>query len=276
MNKSEIKCCMLLIILSIVAFISSMTVISIRLNDDSNTQDGNKILDAIVIDNDDNKNVNIEIPDSNNDSKEEEKIKKPELMLKIDALKKENSEVVGWIEIEDTKINYPVMQGVDNEFYLSHNYKKEKNIEGSIFVDKSYDFSKPSTNLLIYGHRYPGGTVFEDLKKYTDESFYKNHQIIKFTTSNEESEYEIIAVFLSRVYYKNETDVFRYYYFIDAANEEEFNYYINNSKASSLYDTGKTAVYGDELMTLSTCAHYTENGRLAIVAKKVSSVKYKD
>lgn len=274
MNKSEIKCCTLLIILSIVAFLSSMTVISIRLNDDSNIQDGNKILDAIVIDNN-NKNIEV-VPDSNSESKEEETIKKPELMLKIDALKQENSEVVGWIEIEDTKINYPVMQGVDNEFYLSHNYKKEKNIEGSIFVDKSYDFSKPSTNLLIYGHRYPGGTVFEDLKKYTDESFYKNHQIIKFTTSNEESEYEIIAVFLSRVYYKNETDVFRYYYFIDAANEEEFNYYINNSKASSLYDTGKTAVYGDELMTLSTCAHYTENGRLAIVAKKLSSVKYKD
>lgn len=275
MNKSEIKCCTLLIILSIVAFISSMTVISIRLNDDSNIQDGNKILDAIVIDNNDNKNIEV-VPDSNSESKEEETIKKPELMLKIDALKQENSEVVGWIEIEDTKINYPVMQGVDNEFYLSHNYKKEKNIEGSIFVDKSYDFSKPSTNLLIYGHRYPGGTVFEDLKKYTDESFYKNHQTIKFTTSNEESEYEIIAVFLSRVYYKNETDVFRYYYFIDAANEEEFNYYINNSKESSLYDTGKTAVYGDALMTLSTCAHYTENGRLAIVAKKVSSVKYKD
>ena len=275
MNKSEIKCCTLLIILSVVAFLSSMTVISIRLNDDSNIQDGNKILDAIVIDNNDNKNIEV-VPDSNSESKEEETIKKPELMLKIDALKQENSEVVGWIKIEDTKINYPVMQGVDNEFYLSHNYKKEKNIEGSIFVDKSYDFSKPSTNLLIYGHRYPGGTVFEDLKKYTDESFYKNHQTIKFTTSNEESEYEIIAVFLSRVYYKNETDVFRYYYFIDAANEEEFNYYINNSKESSLYDTGKTAVYGDALMTLSTCAHYTENGRLAIVAKKVSSVKYKD
>lgn len=110
--------------------------------------------------------------------------------------------------------------------------------------------------------------MFEDLTKYQKESFYKQHPNIKFTTNNEESEYEIISVFLSRVYYKSEKNVFRYYFFIDAQNEEEYNEYVKNCKSASLYDTGKTAKYGEQLMTLSTCSYHTEDGRLAVVARK--------
>ena len=133
---------------------------------------------------------------------------------------------------------------------------------------KAYDFNKPSSNLLIYGHRHEQGIMFEDLTKYQKESFYKQHPNIKFMTNNEESEYEIISVFLSRVYYKSEKNVFRYYIFIDAQNEEEYNEYVKNCKSASLYDTGKTAKYGEQLMTLSTCSYHTEDGRLAVVARK--------
>ena len=111
--------------------------------------------------------------------------------------------------------------------------------------------------------------MFEDLVNYKKEEFYKQHPIIKFTTPTEDSEYEIIAVFLSRIYYKSEKNVFRYYYFINAENEEEYNEYITNSKKASLYDTGKTAEYGEQLLTLSTCEYSQEDGRLAVVAKKV-------
>ena len=110
--------------------------------------------------------------------------------------------------------------------------------------------------------------MFCDLLKYKDESFYQEHPTIKFTTNKEEAEYEIIAVFRSRVYYKSEKNVFRYYYFIDAENEEQFDSFVENSKKSSLYNTGKTAQYGDQLMTLSTCSYHTEDGRFAVVAKK--------
>ena len=129
-------------------------------------------------------------------------------------------------------------------------------------------FSIPSSNLLIYGHRNKKGIMFEDLLKYKDEEFYKEHSKIRFTTTEDDSEYEIISVFYSRVYYQDEKDVFRYYYFINAENEEQYDEYVNNAKKASIYDTEKTAEYGDQLITLSTCAYHTEKGRFAIVAKK--------
>ena len=194
---------------------------------------------------------------------------KSERILQLEELQKINKDIVGYLEIEETKISYPVLQSSDNNYYVNRNYKKEKASGGSLFLDKDFDLDKPSTNYLIYGHRMKNGTMFEDLMKYANEDFYKGHPTIKFTTNEEEGEYEIIAVFYSRVYYKSEKDVFRYYYFINAENEKEFNDYIENSKKASIYDTGKTAEYGDQLMTLSTCEYSQEDGRFAVVAKKI-------
>lgn len=191
-----------------------------------------------------------------------------ERMIKLEELQKENEEIIGWLEIQGTKINYPVCQAQDNSYYLTHNYKKEKATGGALFLDKDFDLNKPSTNYLIYGHRNKNGTMFEDLMKYTSEDFYKEHKEIKFTTTKEDSTYEIIAVFKSRVFYKNEQNVFRYYYFINAESETEYNEYISNCKKASIYDTGATAEYGEQLLTLSTCEYSQEDGRFAIVAKK--------
>ena len=191
-----------------------------------------------------------------------------ERMLQVQELQKENPDVVGWIEIEGTNINYPVLQGTDNNYYMTHNYKKEEAKDGSIFLDKDYDWTIPSSNLLMYGHNMGDGAMFQDLLKYEEEDFYNQHPIIRFTTANEDAEYEIISAFKSRVYYKSEKNVFRYYYFINADNEEEYNEFVDNAKEASFYDTGKTAEYGDQLMTLSTCSYYTEDGRFAVVARK--------
>jgi len=188
-------------------------------------------------------------------------------MLQVKKLQEVNPDIVGWLEIEGTEISYPVLQDDDNEFYMTHNYKKEYTKDGSLFLDKDYNWELPSTNLLIYGHNNNNGKMFNKLLDYKDEKFYKEHQTIRFTTEKEDAVYEIIAVFESRVYYKSEKDVFRYYYFINAENEQEFNEYVNNSKEASLYETGKTAAYGDQLITLSTCAYHTEDGRFAIVAR---------
>ena len=194
---------------------------------------------------------------------------KTEKMLQLEELKKENNDIVAWLEIPNTKINYPVLQTSDNEYYMKHNYKKEKSGDGSIFLDKDYNWDIPSSNLLIYGHNNKNGNMFQDLLKYEDENYYKEHPTIQFTTVNEDCTYDIIAVFKSRVYYKSEQNVFRYYYFINAENEEEYNNYVEESKKASLYDTGKTAEYGDQLLTLSTCEYSQEDGRFVIVARKV-------
>ncbi len=192
-----------------------------------------------------------------------------ERMLKLKELKKENEDIIGWLEIPYTNINFPVMQGTDNQYYMTHTYKKENSKDGSIFLDKDYNWNPPSSNLLLYGHNNKNGNMFQGLLEYKQESYYKEHPTIKFTTVSEDSEYEILSVFLSRVYYKNENDVFRYYYFINAENEEQYNYYIEEGKKASLYDTGKTATYGEQLLTLSTCEYSQEDGRFVIVAKKI-------
>ena len=194
---------------------------------------------------------------------------KTERILQIEELKKENNDIIAWIEIEGTNINYPVLQTDNNDYYINHNYKKEKNSTGALFLDKDFDFKKTSTNYLIYGHRNKQGLMFEDLLKYSKQEFYNSHKTIKFTTLNEEAIYEILAVFYSRVYYKDETDVFRYYYFVDAKNEQEYNEFVDNAKKSSIYDTKVTAKYGEQLLTLSTCEYSQEDGRFVVVAKKI-------
>jgi len=189
---------------------------------------------------------------------------------KLNELRIENPEIVALIEIEGTNINYPVMQTNNNDYYMTYNYKKEYSKDGALFLDKAYDWNIPSTNLLIYGHNNIGSSeMFVELLKYKKEDFYKAHKTIKFTTTSEESEYEIIAVFKSRVYYQHEQNVFRYYYFINANNETEFNSFVSNAKKASLYKIDATATYGDQLMTLSTCEYSVKDGRFAVVARKI-------
>ena len=194
---------------------------------------------------------------------------KTERMLQLEELQKENNEIIGWLEIDGTNVNYPVLQGADNDFYLDHNYKKENSWAGSLFLDKDFDMVNGSSNYLIYGHRNGEGLMFETLLKYANEDFYKDHKTIKFTTIKEDATYEILAVFYSRVYYKNEQNVFRYYYFVNANNEKEYNDFVKNAKAASIYETGVSAEYGEQLLTLSTCEYSQKNGRFVVVAKKV-------
>lgn len=196
-------------------------------------------------------------------------IEKSERMIKIESLQSENADIIGWIEIPGTAINYPVLQGSDNSFYVNHNYKKQKTQSGSIFVDADYNWSIPSTNLLIYGHNMKNGTMFTSLVNYKSKKYYDAHPNIRFTTNSDDVTYEIIAAFESKVYSVSDTSSFKYYNFINARNEDEFNTFLFNIKQISLYDTGKTANYGDNLITLSTCAYHTKNGRFAVVGRKV-------
>ena len=136
-------------------------------------------------------------------------------------------------------------------------------------MSKDYDWELPSSNLLIYGHNLNNGTMFQELLKYSNKSFFEEHPKIRFTTELDDSEYEIISVFKSRVYYKSEKNVFRYYFFVNAETEQEYNDFIYNAKKESLYDIDATAKYGDQLMTLSTCSYHVKDGRFAVVARKI-------
>lgn len=255
----------IIIIFSILILISFIFLITTKYIEYKEKKDYESLADYIV----NNENQGIFMDSSQAKAKDKDKAEK---ILKLEELNNQYKDVVAWLEIPGTSINYPVVQAQDNVYYLDHTYKKTYSSRGSIFLDKDVSFEKPSDNFLIYGHRSKSGTMFEGLLEYENESFYQEHKIINFSTLQEDSEYEILAVFRSRVYNKSDTNVFRYYFFINAENESEYNNFVLNSKKASLYDTDVNASYGEQLLTLSTCAYHTEDGRFVIVAKKKTNI----
>jgi sortase B len=195
-----------------------------------------------------------------------------EILDKYKALYEKNNEFAGWVSIEGTNIDYPVMLSPeDGEYYLSNNFDKEHDGIGIPFIDARVTLGVDrSDNVLIYGHNMSTGIMFHELTKYDDEEFYKEHKYVKFDTIYEEGTYEIIGVVRTQVYDVSDTTHYRYEDFIDAVNKQEYDAYIDFIKESSMYETDSTAEYGDELITLSTCAYHVKNGRFIVVAKKIS------
>ena len=192
----------------------------------------------------------------------------PEILDEYKTLFEKNKKLIGWLKIDDTIIDYPVMQTSDNKYYLEHNFNQEYDKNGSLFLDCSCSVYPRSTNLIIYGHHMKSGQMFGQLQKYAKESYYEKHKEIQFDTIYEKGTYEIMYVFRSQVY--NEDDlVFKYYQFINANSGTEFQSYMEEMKKLSLYDTGVTAGFGDSLLTLSTCDNSQKDGRFVVVAKKI-------
>ena len=192
----------------------------------------------------------------------------PEVLEEYKKLYNSNKKLIGWLKIDDTNIDYPVMQTNNNEYYLDHNVNQEKDRNGALFLDKDCDVVNRSTNLIIYGHHMKSGRMFGNLDDYKSEKYYKKHSTIQFDTIYEKGTYEIMYVFRSKVYNEGEV-VFKYYQFIDCYSEQEFESNMKEMAALSLYDTGVTAEYGDKLLTLSTCDSTVDDGRFVVVAKKV-------
>ena len=205
----------------------------------------------------------------------------PTMLPEYEALWQQNEDFIGWLRIEDTVIDYPVMQCTEDEnYYLSRDFYEEENKNGCLILDNDSNAgvgtmeqeyingSVPSTNLIIHGHTMKSGQMFGGLKLYQDKEYGLSHNMICFDSLYEKREYELIAVFYSQVYYQSE-DVFKYYTFFQADTQEEFDDWYSNIKVMSLYDTGVTAEYGDEFITLSCCAYHVEDGRFVVVGKRL-------
>lgn len=186
----------------------------------------------------------------------------------VKELKNMNKDFVGVLSIPDTIINYPVMYTEGEDYYLRRSFDKKQSDAGTLFIDKHNNIDPIDDNIIIYGHNMKNGTMFHELLNYKKESFYKNHKYIYFNKVDNSEKYEIIAVFYSKVYYETD-NVFKYYKFYNASNEEELNDYVKNIKKLSLYNTNVNAKLGDKFITLSTCEYSQENGRFVVVAKKV-------
>ncbi len=198
----------------------------------------------------------------------EEDTEIPDVLDKYITLYNSNKNLIGWIKIDDTIIDYPVMQCNDNTYYLEHNFDQKEDRAGALFLDCNCDVVRGNDNYIIYGHHMTSGKMFASLPKYESESYYQDHPYIRFDTIYEEAVYQVMYAFRSKVYTEDQV-VFKYYQFIDAYSEEEFNSYMQEMADMAYYDTGVTAVYGDSLLTLSTCDYQETNGRFVVVAKRI-------
>ena len=182
---------------------------------------------------------------------------------KYKELFEQNDDFIGWIAIDGTNVNYPVMQTPDNpDYYLKHSFEKAYSDYGVPYVDEAC-VTGISNNIVIYGHHMKNGSMFADLCKYTDKEFYENHKKIKFDTLSSLGEYEVVAVFK----FDTNHEKFKYNEYTQM-DEEQFAEFMENVHARQLYDTGVDAEYGDQLLTLSTCEYTYDNGRLAVIAKR--------
>lgn len=194
---------------------------------------------------------------------------KQKILPKFEDLFRKNSDLAGWLKIQGTEIDYPVMQCENDEYYLHHNFYREEDKYGCLYVRAIADLDTPGTNFIIYGHNMRDGSMFGELNRYEKESFYKEHSVISFDTLYEKRTYQIIGVFHSTLYREEE---FPYYQFYQADTEEEFQEFYENVKKLSLYDTGEEAEYGDTFLTLSTCFGEEEEKRFVVVAKKCDAM----
>lgn len=177
-----------------------------------------------------------------------------------------NPDMVGWIAISGTKVDYPVMHCPEKtDYYLKRDFYQNASDAGSIYIREECDVFAPSDNITIYGHRMNSGAMFGELMEYKEKSFWEDHRYIRFDTLTQRNSYEIFAVFKISTGTNNG---FPYHTYVDMT-EEEFAEFVKQCQSRSLYDTGITAQYGDQLITLSTCEKGSSNTRFVVVAKRI-------
>lgn len=225
---------------------------------------------------------NVANDDTDSDVQNSEEQGKPEppmvevkgikVQKKFEDLYRENNDFVGWITISDTNVDYPVMYTPDDnergEHYIHRDFEENYSAAGLPFVDKNCDLILPTDNIIIYGHNMNSGKMFHDIMKYENEDFYNTHKTFTFDTIYGDGTYEVVAVFYAQIL-PDDSKEFKYYQFVNAGSAEEFMNYVDNIKRMSIIDTGVDVKFGDKLVTLSTCAYHVDDGRFAVIAKKI-------
>lgn len=276
-------------VLAKIAFVV-MFIISLFLIGKSQSSDyyENKVIERLIKEKNTNKEINVlkEIIPTQETVYEHDEQK--HILSEYKAIYAENSDLYGWIEIEGTFINYPVMyKPTEPNFYLYRNWDKAQSNRGSIYIEGTCQ--PDSENLLIYGHNMKDLSMFGYLSYYQEKTFYEDHKYIKFDTIYEKSTYEIIAV--SQAFIREEDfmeptkernnrktsfkevsdDEYIFYDHLDTDSKEEFEEYVNYMKEHSYYEIDTNVEYGDKLITLCTCINTKtyQNERLLVIAKKI-------
>lgn len=191
----------------------------------------------------------------------------PSILPEYQALLEINPDIVGWIRIDGTQINYPVMQSPkEPDFYLDHNFDRAYSRRGCIYAEEACDIFAPSDNITLYGHHMRDRSMFTELMCYSSSSHWEKYPYVIFDTLTGYHTYEIFAVFTTTA---TVTKGFPYHNFVDAATEKEFDDFINGCISRALYDTGIVPEYGDKVICLSTCEYSQSNGRFVVCAVRI-------
>lgn len=185
----------------------------------------------------------------------------------LENIAKINSDIIGWIKIDGTNIDYPIMQNGD--YYLHKDIYKNYSSHGTPYLAPFCNLKK-SDNLIIYGHHMKDNTMFSQLEKYKNYNFYLKHKYIKFFTIENgrtiENNYEVMIAFKTIAY---SDEGFKYYNYTDFQNYEDYEEFVENCRNLEFYYTGVVGTHQDKYITLSTCEYSQKNGRMVVVAKKV-------
>src|SRR5699024_947120 len=192
---------------------------------------------------------------------EDENRKPDEVRSGFDELLKENDEVVGWITMNGTQIDYPILQSDNNTDYLYRDYNNRETRAGSIFLDFRNDITTENKNTVVYGHRMKDGSMFQHLTKYMDEDFLSEHQTFEFDTLYESYEAEIFSVY--------NTLTNSNYIQTDFSDKEKYGDLLKKMKNKSMINSHVIIHYDDQIITLSTCVYELDEneGRLVVHAR---------
>jgi len=168
-----------------------------------------------------------------------------DLEINYDELKAINNDFVGWIKINDTPVNYPVVHGKNNEYYLHHTFYGKSNFSGAIFMNAENTDIDLDQNVIIYGHNMKNNTMFSSIRKYVDQKYWEQHKFIQLYTKTGNHIYKIYSAYTTG----SSSDSYKYSF----ANDESFQAYLDKTKSLSDYDTGVELNLNSKILTLSTC-----------------------
>ena len=182
------------------------------------------------------------------------------------ALHEKNADMCGWIRIPGTVIDYPVMHTPEEpEYYFHRDFEGNYSSYGMIFIDGECSLDGSASNLVIYGHHMRNGSMFAGLGEYDSREFWQSHPYIYFDTLEKEGVYQVIGAFKLPGAQLDEA----FKSMLLAPTREEFDELMESLKACRFYDTGEEAVWGDRLITLTTCEYTQQDGRLFVVARQI-------
>lgn len=176
-------------------------------------------------------------------------------------LLKINTDIAGWLTIPDTNVDYPVVQGQDNDFYLNHDFEKKNSRYGSIFMDFRNNIEELDKNTVLYGHHMKDGMMFNNVTKYKNKMFFENHPVITFNTIYQDLKWEVFSAYV--------TDVEFNYIKVSYESDSDFIEFLNTIQSKSMYKKDFQFSSADKILSLSTCSYEFSNARFVVHARLI-------